>query len=259
MRICLGIPCFNPEPTQWVKLEAFLGRLESELGERLHVVVVDDGSPRWSEPTRSLRDGIKIIRLERNLGKGGALRAAVEHMPASCEVFAFTDFDLPYELSDVVGVCRAVDGGVDICIADRSAFMSGRTSDRVSRRLGHGLFRFITRVLITGGIFDTQAGLKAYQAAAVRQIVAKSVLTSFIFDLEWLYIALHHKLAVRCWPVVVTDEHKSGRMRSMRVFVMFRDYARLIGRIMARRYDSPGLLDWIRTRLRKIASKAGAR
>lgn len=247
--ICIALPCLNPTLAQWKTLEAFIADFNQRVKSRATFLVVNDGSPKWIDPPESLRGKICLINSPQNLGKGGALKLAVKNIPSQCKVFAFTDFDLPYAIDDLVGVCAAVLGGVDVCIGDRSTYFTKGRSDRTSRDFSHRLFRLFVRTIVTGGITDTQCGLKAYRADAVNFIAQAAKLDSFLFDVEWLYIAMRHRLAVRCWPVKVLDEHASTQLRSMRHLRMFKDLGRLTLGILRKQYDNQKLVQWLKNRL----------
>jgi len=86
--------------------------LEADLGVPFELVIVDDGSvdgtervlaeTQWPEPVR-------VVRHERNLGKGAAVRTALTH--ARGRFSAIFDADLEYEPSDLAGLIEPLLGG----------------------------------------------------------------------------------------------------------------------------------------------------
>ncbi|MBI2605825.1 MAG: glycosyltransferase [Deltaproteobacteria bacterium] len=239
----LVFPCYNPCESEWRALDAFIGELKRKTSCAFEFLVVDDGSPRWVPPAPELLARFRLHRLPRNLGKGGALKEAAHLTPSDASVFAFVDFDLPYSVDDVLGVCSAVHAGVDVCIGDRTLYaVSGaNVSDRASRKLSHKIFRLFVRMIITGGIPDTQCGLKAYYAPAARRIAVRARLAGFLFDIEWIYIALRHRLAVRCWPVKVAEGHESSPLRSFGPWKLLMQLVKLVKGILRRDYDDEAL------------------
>jgi len=111
-------------------------------------------------------------------------------------------------------------------------------------------------MFITGGIMDTQCGLKAFDPGAIRLIVARSFLDGFLFDVEWIYVALKHGLAVRPWPVMVRAEHRSTPIRKFGLLGLSREFLTIMLGILRRRYDSPELQAWIVRRRGEIVRKA---
>src|SRR6266404_4991759 len=57
------------------------------------------------------------------------------------------------------------------------------------RKIASAVFTaFVTRLMVTG-VVDTQCGIKGFRAAAAERLFRLSVLNSFTFDVEVLYLA----------------------------------------------------------------------
>lgn len=241
LKTFIAFPCYRPTTEQWQALERFVKKFQISTKGETEFLVVDDGSPNFVPPHDSLTSLIQLVRLEKNRGKGAALRKAVELTPTGSDVFAFLDFDLPYSLQDLIGICSAVHRGVDVCIGVRGEGSACGSSDRLSRQISHRIFRLFVRSVVVGSISDTQCGIKAFRADLVRLIARKARIDGFLFDMEWLYIALHHKLCVRQWPVALDASHESGRLSSYRLKKLAGELFSLIRNILARRYHDPNL------------------
>lgn len=241
MRTFIAFPCFRPTHEQWLALEQFIGEYRARVTGEASFCVINDGSPDFLAPPPALLEKLRLEHLPSNQGKGAALRKAVEIMPDGFDVFGFMDFDLPYSLEDLVGVCAAVGTGADACIGVRTEPEPAGSSDRLSRQISHRLFRLFVRSVVVGSISDTQCGVKAFRADAVKWIAGKSRLNGFLFDMEWLYIALHHSLCVRQWPVAVEESHRSGRLSSYRLQKLAMELLSLITNILKRSYNEPRL------------------
>lgn len=79
------------------------------------IIVVNDGS---SDQTamRSRREGVLVVDLKYNLGKGGAMNAALPHIYT--DVVVFLDADLGESAGEVCKIIQPVLNGIaDICIA----------------------------------------------------------------------------------------------------------------------------------------------
>lgn len=273
-QVTLAFPCYNPTEALWASWDSYIAEFTRALPTHFAVqfVIVDDGSPQWIEPPQGLIEKYKakLHRLPQNKGKGGALASAVKAMPNTADIFAFTDFDTPFSVEDLTGVIATVASGIEVCIADRelntrlasygkSGEKNVRQSVRLSRHFAHRVFRFFVRAIVAGGIADSQCGLKAYRADCAREIVAVAQLEGFLFDLEWLYIALRHKLAVACWPVTVVNAHVSSSLRSFLNRKLLGELLVLVSRVFARKYDNPKLLDLMNNiRKKRVTSDARA-
>jgi glycosyltransferase involved in cell wall biosynthesis len=91
------VPCFNEEAT----IESILAKIlaADTIGMNLEVIVVDDGSTDRSQEavSRVARSDprVKLVKRERNHGKGAAIRAGI--LAASGDIILMQDADLEYE------------------------------------------------------------------------------------------------------------------------------------------------------------------
>jgi len=129
------------------------------------IVVVDDGSTDGMAAALGplLDDRVRLISLPENLGKFAALKAGMTAATGKCRVF--TDADLPYDLEAVPYIADLVNGRAwDIVVGDRALPESVSLSDsRVARKFSSRIFSYCVRMLVTGGLFDTQCGIKGFR------------------------------------------------------------------------------------------------
>jgi glycosyltransferase involved in cell wall biosynthesis len=134
--LSIVIPAYNEERF----IGRVLDRIEAvdlePLGVSKQVVVVDDGSrDRTGEIARG-RAGVVFRRLDRNSGKGRAVRAGLEL--ATGDLVIIQDADLEYDPRDYVPMLRALLDG-------RGAVVYG------SRYLGHGRYPKQSLAAYVGG------------------------------------------------------------------------------------------------------------
>jgi glycosyltransferase involved in cell wall biosynthesis len=92
--------------------------LEERLSGRSELIVVDDGSRADEAVTPAdLPAGVILVRQERNLGKGGAIRSGVARARGAYVVF--TDSDLPFSLEPIETTLAMLQSGADVVIGDR--------------------------------------------------------------------------------------------------------------------------------------------
>lgn len=253
--VLFAFPCFNPKPEQWIKLIEYIKTIRSVTKVKIDFVVIDDGSKNWSDPPSGFESYFSLYKIPTNKGKGSVLKYGVNLLQNTHKVYAFTDFDLPFSFENVLGIVGSVLSGVDICIGDRSIHdpkYTQNTSDRLSRKVSHILFRLFVRTIVAGGVEDSQCGIKAYDASLIKHIIKISRLNGFLYDLEWIYIALRHKLSIRPWPIQVLNSHESSSLRSFGNFNMLMQLWILIISILKKRYDNDSLYEAIEHKREKI-------
>jgi dolichyl-phosphate beta-glucosyltransferase len=167
------------------------------------IIVVDDGSTDGTSDVLEpfVDRSFTVVRLTKNLGKFGALKAGMAAANGRCRVF--TDADLPYDLEALPYIADLVNGkGFDVVVGDRTLPESVTLSNsRVARKVSSRLFSYFIRLLVTGGLFDSQCGLKGFRADVADALFPLVTDTSFSGDVELLYIALKHNLSIRRIPV----------------------------------------------------------
>ena len=167
------------------------------------IIIVDDGSTDGTVAALDplLDDRVRLIGLPENLGKFAALKAGMAIATGECRVF--TDADLPYDLEAVPYIVDLVNGrAYDIVVGDRTLPESVSLSDsRVARKLSSRIFSYFVRMLVTGGLFDSQCGIKGFRGEVAEALFPLVTDNSFSGDVELLYIALKHNLSIRRIPV----------------------------------------------------------
>lgn len=130
MRVAAIVPAYNEERTIGPVIEALLEcrRLEE-------IIVVSDGSDdRTAEVAR--RYPVKVLELEQNVGKGGAMKAGANE--TNCEVLLFVDADL-------VGLhTEHIEALLEPVLSGRTAmsigvFSEGRRSTDLAQKLAPAL------------------------------------------------------------------------------------------------------------------------
>lgn len=157
----------------------------------LELVLVDDGSTDGTaEQARQAVDELdldaRILRLDRNSGKGAAISAGVA--AASGRVIAFTDADLAAD-PEAIDRCFALveDGHADVVVTSRH-LPSSEITDRqpLARRSSSAAFRRLVRFAGLRSVSDSQCGLKAFRGDVARTLFDKLSVQRFAFDVEVL-------------------------------------------------------------------------
>lgn len=189
--LSIVIPAFNEEG----RLGATLDRIAAYVQGRglvCETIVVDDGSTDATAglvlAKRSGFDGLRLLSLGSNQGKGAAVKAGV--LDAQAPRILFTDADLSTPIEELGALEAALDGGASVAVGSR-ALDRARISvhQPFYREMAGRLFNTLVQWLNVPGIQDTQCGFKLFTADAGRRLFRVQWVPRFGFDVEFLFLA----------------------------------------------------------------------
>ncbi|MFN2604377.1 MAG: glycosyltransferase [Gemmatimonadaceae bacterium] len=191
---------------------------------QFEIVLVDDGSSKHERPNPAeFPATATLIQLEKNQGKGFAVRTGLLAACGRCRVF--TDVDLPYGI-DALARCYSVitEGGADFVYGDRSLPASTVVAHpSFRRRVSSSVFRFAVETIVQLPPADTQCGLKGLSGAVADALGPLLRTNHFAFDVEIFKCAIDSGLRMQAIPVELVNEDIST-VRLMRDSVtMLRD------------------------------------
>lgn len=197
--ISVVLPALNASEHIRDSVEAVLrfmddSRLDGE------VIVVDDGSTDGTAGAVPAAERVSVIRLPKNRGKGAAVRAGILRAQGSIRVF--TDADLPYGCDPIHTAIRHInDRGFHAVVGDRTLPGSSYKHEDPLRRSISEIASFTFRTLVTGGIYDTQCGFKAFRGDVASELFGIARVDGFAADVEILYLLLKYRLDIKRIPV----------------------------------------------------------
>ncbi len=212
--LSVAIAAYNEAQRLPPALERALAFLET-MSRPFEVVVCDDGSTDDTAAvvTRYASRGVKLLRADRNRGKGAALRAAVLASRGRYVLFSDADFSTPIdELPRLLEPLEHEQAEIAIGSRIQPDRSDMRATQPFYRRLFGGLFHLLVVSLVIRGIADTQAGFKAFTGDVARSLFAAIKLPSIVFDVELLHLAQKRGYRVVEVPVRWTNAGGS-RMR----------------------------------------------
>jgi glycosyltransferase involved in cell wall biosynthesis len=159
MRVVAIIPAHNEAERIGLTVAAVLGIPQVD-----EVLVVDDGSSD-DTPGAARAAGARVLTLDRNLGKGGALAAGVEAVAGGADVVLFLDADL--------GPSAGQAGDLLTPIVSGQADMTVAVLPKPPGSGGFGLVKGLARAAIRklGGM-DVRAPLSGQRGLGARALAA---------------------------------------------------------------------------------------
>ncbi|SCU99023.1 LAFA_0G21506g1_1 [Lachancea sp. 'fantastica'] len=205
------VPSYNEVGRILVMLTDAIEFLQKKIENKWEILIVDDGSRdgtseyclKLAHETFKLKPGqLRVIKLAKNRGKGGAVRHGMLHIRGKFGLFA--DADGASKFSDCEKLLSATQkldesGKAVVAIGSRAHMVN---TDAVVKRsfirnfLMYGLH---TLVFVFGirSIKDTQCGFKLFNRPAIVQIFPYLHTEGWIFDVEILILALKKQIPIK--------------------------------------------------------------
>ncbi|HEV7465515.1 MAG TPA: dolichyl-phosphate beta-glucosyltransferase [Candidatus Dormibacteraeota bacterium] len=238
--LSLVVPSYNEAE----RLPPSLARMREHLdasGEEYEVIVVDDGSSdgtaATAEHAAETWPQLRVLRLQRNQGKGAATRAGM--LAARGAHRAFSDADLSTPLEELARLRFHLEGDCQVAIASRAGDAQIVVHQALRRELMGKTYNRLLQLLVLPGIRDSQCGFKVFTAAAAEACFGPLQTLRFGFDAEVLLRARRHGWRIAEVPV------RWSHVEASRVHPV-RDASRM-------------LLDLVLLRLRGLRGEGGQR
>jgi uncharacterized protein (DUF2062 family) len=203
MKFCVVIPCFNHANT--------IAAVTQSVQKFCPVIVVDDGS---TQPLPELPD-CDLIRLEKNSGKGAALRAGFQRAAKLGFTHVITmDSDGQHYAEDLPKFLTAANAQPEALIVGvRDLVAAGCPKHR---QRSNAVSSFWFRVETGVRLGDTQCGFRCYPLALVKILKIKS--GRYAFELEFMVRASWVGTPIIAVPVKCTyaDGIRNSHFRPVR-------------------------------------------
>ena len=205
----MKIACVIPHYRHLSTLPAVVAGARRHLAD---VLVVDDGTPDFPEETarRIAASGARLIRHDRNLGKGAAILTAAEALEkAGAEFMIVIDADGQHDPDDLpkfVAAAQADPDAITIGCRDFDSAGSVPSSSRFGREFSNFWVRLETGVKCS----DTQSGFRCYPLRALRELKLRC--RRYNFEIEVLVKSLWSGFHLAEVPIHVTYAPPGGRI-----------------------------------------------
>lgn len=198
------IPAYNEQKRLKTAIPSIASHLRKR-GRPFEIIIVNDGSKDDTAcVTNELTETypmVQLITLNHNRGKGAAVRAGM--LAARGRYVLFTDADQSTPISELEKLSVKLEReSYDIAIGSRA--VSGADVQQAQpwyRMLAKKLFSLGTRLLVLGGVADTQCGFKCMKREAAQKVFPQVTSDTAIFDIEMLAVASREGYRVAEVPV----------------------------------------------------------
>ncbi|XP_046995564.1 dolichyl-phosphate beta-glucosyltransferase [Schistocerca americana] len=217
IHLSVVVPAYNEETRLPPMLDECLDFLEKRNGNfKYEIIVVSDGSTDntvsvASQYTKKFgSEKVRVLKLVKNRGKGGAVRLGV--LSSRGAVILFADADGATKFSELEKLETSlqkltggdytkepdgVEGRIAVVCGSRAHLEEEAIATRSMFRtlLMHG-FHFLVWLFAVRGIRDTQCGFKLFTRETARMCFHNMHVERWAFDVELLYIAQKLKIPV---------------------------------------------------------------
>lgn len=190
------------------------------------LLVIDDGSKdNTYDVACSLLEKythqLIVKKIPANLGKGAAIKLAVEHVTGDYAVWLDADMDLhPRQIPTLFDIMFLDDASV---VIGSKLHPNSKVIYPLQRRIISKVYYLLIRFLFDLPCHDTQTGLKLFKSEVLKRIFPLMVVKKFAFDLEVLAIVNHLGYRIAEAPIVLEPRRRYGRIGLGAIFATFLD------------------------------------
>jgi len=165
MLLSVLIPAYN----EINNIQNILNKI-GEVNIPMEIIVVDDGS---TDGTRELlntlkNDKIKVVFHEKNQGKGGAIKTAIEYSKG--DIIIIQDADLEYDPQDYYKLIPVIESGKEKVVYGSRFLNKQNKHSYFSFFLGGQVVTWITNILYFQNLTDEPTCYKVFDAKLLKSI-----------------------------------------------------------------------------------------
>lgn len=202
------LPFYNEEKrlkTTLTKIIEFTKKNEIKFKE---FIFVDDGSDDRSNEIienfnlniKSTNIKIKLIKLPKNLGKGGALKEGIKVATHKWILTSDIDFSVSLFEIDNWSNLNLIDDQNKVYFASR-AHLKSKVNSKIYRKIAGECLSLLISFLLGIKVKDTQCGFKLYKNTIAKEIFSKLIFLGYEHDLEIVLLLRDRKIIIDELPV----------------------------------------------------------
>lgn len=215
--LSLVIPCYN-ESKRINNLLKTLKSFDQQWEQPLQITLVDDGST--DDTVEQIKKNVsgafggntefQLIELDKNQGKGGALKAGV--LKSTGDYVLTLDADMAAKPQELGSWLRSLPGKTfpenNILIGSRE-HEDSKVKGQLLRRVAGLTYNFIIQLFTNLHITDTQCGFKLYPQAVAQNLFGQLKTQGWAHDIELLNQAKLQGVPIETMPVKWTHQEDS--------------------------------------------------
>ncbi len=210
-KVSIVIPVYNEKRT----VESVLNVVEKApvLGLEKEIILVDDHSTDGtSDILKNIKSpNVKIIFLEKNIGKSGALRTGFNN--ASGDIIIVQDADLEYDPFEYEVLIKPfLNENADVVYGSRYLQNNTRQIQKFWHTLFNKIFTYYTNALCNLYFSDVQTCYKTFNRRVLDEVGKKLESTRFGFDPEFTAAVARRKYKIIEVPIsYYPRSHQAGK------------------------------------------------
>ena len=240
MHLSVIIPVFNEE-RRISKTLLDIDRYLSKQKYGYEILVVDDGSKDRTcfvvEKFHSLIKNLKLIRNQKNHGKGYVVRQGMLESEGDFRIFS--DADNSTSIEQIEKFWSLFEKGEGVIIGSRDVKGAVIVNPQPFFRrviLGNGFNLLVQIICGLWGIWDTQCGFKGFSREAVEKIFPKCKIDRWAFEPEILALAKKMGYKINEVPVTwINDPESKVKLKGM--VKMFFELLKIRQNLMTGKYQ----------------------
>ncbi|HYE22826.1 MAG TPA: dolichyl-phosphate beta-glucosyltransferase [Verrucomicrobiae bacterium] len=206
-KLSVIIPAHNEES----RIERTLLDIDSYLEKQNYdyeIIVIDNNSNDHTyDVVKKLEtttvQNAKVIR-ELVQGKGKAVKTGVA--AATGDYIMFMDADNATPISEIEKFWPHLEQGIEVVIGDRYMDVEHKAKQPWYRTMLSRMSNLLIQFVLIPHIHDTQAGFKAFNGKAAKEIFRHITIYGWAFDMELLALALKLSYRIKAVPII-REEH----------------------------------------------------